>query len=322
MRIYVIQKQEAGQRLDKYLKKRLNKAPASFLYKMLRKKNITLNEKKADGSEKLSIGDQVKMFLSDDTILKFMDTSKKKSLDEQYPYAELSVLYETEDVLMINKPAGMLSQKAKPEDVSANEHIIRYLLDTKKITATDLETFRPSICNRLDRNTSGILIAGKSLKGLQDMSLQLRARMLEKHYLCLVIGIVENPATIRGWLTKDVSTNRVSINEAEKENGSFIETTYVPQTRYGMHTEHEKYTLLDVQLVTGRTHQIRAHLSMKGHPILGDTKYGNKKENQKFEKSCRLHRQLLHAHRIILKDGTTITAPLYEDFNRVIEYLK
>ena len=150
-----ITEQEAGQRFDKLLGKYLNKAPKSFLYKMLRKKNITLNGKKASGNEKLAKGDRVKLFLSDETIQKFSEAFSG------YTNVSLDILYEDEDIILINKPVGMLSQKAARSDESLVEHLISYLIQSHALTEEDLRTFRPSICNRLDRNTSGIVAAGK-----------------------------------------------------------------------------------------------------------------------------------------------------------------
>ena len=183
---------DAGQRFDKYLKKLLAEAPGSFVYKMLRKKNITLNSKKADGTEKLSCGDEVKLFLSDETYEKFRAKSKTV-MPEAFSGSEktlrqLKVLYEDADILIINKPSGMLSQKARPEDVSANEYILSYLLREGALTEEEMRTFRPSVCNRLDRNTSGLIVAGKSLAGLQQMGELFKKRTLKKYYLCIVKG--------------------------------------------------------------------------------------------------------------------------------------
>ena len=167
---------EAGQRLDKLLGKFLSDAPKSFLYKMMRKKNITLNGKKAEGSEKLKEGDCVKLFLSDETIAKFSgtvsDTAKAEQRVRQAAYREVKkqmpeILYEDENILLFNKQPGLLSQRAKPSDISAVDCLIAYLLETGALTPEMLRTFRPSVCNRLDRNTSGILAAGKSLAGAE-----------------------------------------------------------------------------------------------------------------------------------------------------------
>ena len=174
---------EAGQRLDKFLGKYLREAGSGFLHKMLRKKNITLNGKKADGSERLSEGDCLRLFLAEETIRKFQGENSVRRTK-----TELDFVYEDAQVLFVNKPAGMLSQKAAPEDISLCEHLISYLLQSGQITEEELTRFRPGVCNRLDRNTSGLVAAGKTLTGLQALSELFRSRRLEKYYLALVQG--------------------------------------------------------------------------------------------------------------------------------------
>lgn len=317
MQEFKIGKNEKGQRFDKYLKKLLSEAPGSFLYKMLRKKNITLNGNKADGSEKLMLGDEVKLFLSDETIQKF--SGKASEISSQYPYIPLDIIYEDDDILVINKPMGMLSQKAAPGDVSANEYIIGYLLRQKKITESDLRTFRPSVCNRLDRNTSGLLIAGKSLKGLQDMAKQLNDRSVEKYYQCLVKGRVTVSSKAEGWLSKDRENNQVTVSEQKLPEAKYIKTEYTPKAVFTF--ERQAYTLLEVHLITGRSHQIRAHLASLGYPVVGDGKYGDRQVNLWFARKMKVHFQLLHASRIRFADGKELTAPLRGEFQRAVEYL-
>lgn len=306
--IHVTEK-EAGQRLDKLLARFLNEAPKSFLYKMLRKKNITLNDKKASGSERLHSGDVVKCFLSDDTIRTFSGQTEKEIPEKG---RKLEILYEDSHILLLNKPVGMLSQKAKAEDVSAVEHLIRYLLDSGQLTKEDLKTFRPSVCNRLDRNTSGILAAGKSIAGLQELSRFFKERTIAKYYLCLVHGRVKEAASICGYLCKDDRTNHVQIFGDEFSGGARIETKYRPLA-FG-----EDSTLLEVHLITGKAHQIRAHLGAEGHPVIGDYKYGIRKVNDRYQKRFGLKSQLLHACRIRMPEskgvlqslsGRTFTAP-------------
>lgn len=151
MRSIMVNKNEAGQRLDKLLAKYLNLAGKGFLYKMMRKKNIVLNGKKCDGSEKLAEGDEIKLFLADETIEKFSEVKVQK-----VKKTKLHIIYEDDHVVLINKPSGMLSQKAKEQDESLVEYLIDHLLDSGKLTKEDLRSFRPSVCNRLDRNTSGL----------------------------------------------------------------------------------------------------------------------------------------------------------------------
>lgn len=317
MKQFTITQQESGQRLDKFLGKYLNKAPKSFLYKMLRKKNITLNGKKAAGNEHLTPGDEIKLFFSDETIEKFSEV--------QIPSASagLNVVYEDDHILLINKPAGILSQKAKPEDTSMVEETISYLLKTEAVTETSLRTFRPSVVNRLDRNTSGLLAAGKDLKGAQFLSRLFKERTLHKYYYCLVKGVIKEKAHIKGWLTKDESANKVLVTEEKQEKDALpIETEYEPLANDG------KVTLLKVLLITGRSHQIRAHLSSIHHPILGDTKYGDPVMNEAFRKEYRLTCQLLHAGIVVFPEltgdfsylsGRSFEAPVPKKFAHILQ---
>ena len=307
---------EAGQRFDKLLVKYLNEAPKSFIYKMLRKKNIVLNDKKATGNEKLSVGDSVKLYLADDTIAKFSKTELVKT------NAKLDIIYEDENVLLINKPVGMLSQKAEAKDESLVEHVISYMLSSGELSSDDLRKFKPSICNRLDRNTSGLVVAGKSLVGLQKMGELFKDRSLRKFYRCLVAGEVSDKIYIKGYLTKDERTNKVCILEKETKDALPIETEYEPIWTNG------KCTLLEVHLITERTHQIRAHLASQSHPIIGDYKYGNRKINDEYKAKYGLESQLLHAYRMELPVLTEelanisekkFVAPLPTLFSKIIQ---
>lgn len=313
MKEIVINENEAGQRLDKFLGKLLKEAPASFYYKMLRKKNIVLNGKKATGNEKLTAEDSIKLFLSDETFEKFAGKRQTNDLAASIPNIALEIVYEDHDVLAINKPAGMLSQKAKKEDISANEYILQYLLESGTITRESLHTFKPSVCNRLDRNTSGILVAGKTLNGLQQMSKAFRERSMEKYYLAIVAGHISKPRRIEGFLKKDGVNNQVTILSEPSNDAKPIITEYRPLKLVG------QVTLLEVHLITGRSHQIRAHLASIGHPVIGDTKYGNPRLNREFLKNAGVTHQLLHAYRLFLADGTKIQADAPKEFERALE---
>lgn len=282
---------EAGQRLDKLLAKFLNQAPKSFLYKMMRKKNIVLNGKKCTGNEKLKQGDSIKLFFSDETIEKFSAgtyvTPKKEKINM------LPIIYEDEQVLLMNKPVGVLSQKAKDSDVSAVEILINYLIETNQLSKEQFRTFHPSICNRLDRNTSGILVAGKTLPALQEMNRFFKERTIAKYYWCLVKGrVIKSEDYIKGYLVKDQKTNKVSITKKKTEEGVPIETEYC------VIQSNDEVSLLEVHLITGKTHQIRAHLASIGHPIIGDYKYGDKQINEMYRQAYGLKSQLLHAYRL------------------------
>mgnify|MGYP002510373481 CR=1 FL=1 len=296
---------EAGQRFDKYLKKLLKDAPDSFIYKMLRKKNIVLNGKKADGREKLCLDDEVQFFLAGETFEKFCGNSQNSQMDTtsyERAYKTLNaikIVYEDDQILVVNKPCGILSQKSKPEECSVNEWLIGYLLATHCITPDSLATFKPSICNRLDRNTSGMVACGKTLAGSQYLSHIIKDKSLEKYYYCLISGALVLDARVTGWLCKDRIQNKVSIYHQEtdvprslKQDAVYIDTAF-----HTVRTAHNR-TLLEIQLFTGKTHQIRAHLASLGYPIIGDAKYGDAKINQ-FYAQKGVHVQLLHAHKLI-----------------------
>lgn len=288
MKQITIEKNQAGGRLDKFLMKYLDRAGSGFIHKMLRKKNITLNGKKADGSEKLNIGDDIKIFFSDDTFAKFSSAGTQKQKTD-WPKTSLSVVYEDEQVLFLNKPAGMLSQKARETDVSINEYAIGYLLEQKRITEEELQTFKPSVCNRLDRNTTGLITVGASMEGTRALAQGFKDRLFDKYYLCLVSGMVREGAVIRGSLIKDKKTNQVTVFHQDFQDGNYIETSYEPLFFTS------EYSVLKVKLVTGKTHQIRAHLAFMGHPLIGDTKYGNPDVNEKFRSRYGVKFQLLHS---------------------------
>lgn len=320
MREIIISENEANQRFDKFLAKYMNQAPKSFFYKMMRKKNITLNGKKVTGSEKLSVGDSVKLFLAEETIEKFIGETKidvVKDIDNN-----LDIVYEDNYVLIVNKPVGMLSQKAEKNDISVVELIIDYLLKSGQLQNEELRTFKPGVCNRLDRNTSGLVTAGKSLSALQELSLAFKERTMKKYYRCLVKGEVKEAAYINGYLIKDEKKNQVIITDKPTPLASRIETEYNPIiSRNG-------YTLLEVHLITGKTHQIRAHLASAGHPIIGDYKYGDRRTNDRFKDKYQLKSQILHAYRLEFPEtngdlsglsGKTVYAKLPDLFKKIIE---
>lgn len=318
MKEYLIKDNEAGQRLDKFIAKVLKEAPKSFCYKMLRKKNITLNSKKADGSEKLIKGDSVKFFFSDETFNNF--AGEQKTSCHVYDF-DPEIIYEDSNIILMNKPAGILSQKAEDKDISMVEYLISYLIKSNVLTEEDLLTFKPGICNRLDRNTSGLIVGGRSLSGLQLMSELIKNRTVEKYYLTIVNGVIDTRQHIEGYLYKDEKTNTVRIIDHETKDSLPICTEYEPLKNNG------RLTLLKVKLVTGRTHQIRAHLASTGHAVLGDFKYGKPDINRKYG----LKFQLLHSYELVMPElsgdyeylsDRVFTAPIPDLFNKIIEQEK
>lgn len=317
-----ITKHEAGTNLVKVLNKYLKAAPDSFLYKMLRKKNITLNGKKATGKEKVSEGDVIRIFFSEETYAKFSTDLVRQKIEEDHfsilqklarekAYEILPVVYEDEDILVVNKPKDLLSQKAKESDISANELFLAYLISKGELTRERYLVQKPSVANRLDRNTTGLLLCGKTVQGLQNLSLALKDRTLEKYYLCLVKGRIEAPMEVEGYLTKDPVSNKVTISQTPQKDGAYIKTSYEPISG------NDQITRLKVHLITGRSHQIRAHLAYLGHPILGDFKYGQDALNRKLKKAFGVDSQLLHAYEMIFQSGLHVFAPIPPIFDTI-----
>jgi len=345
MREVIISEREEGQRLDRYLEKYMPDAPKSFFYKMMRKKNIVLNGKKVSGSERIQTGDQIKLFLADETIEGFRSGKKAQEVDlgaqhlsqakrptngarqmsqakrptngarqmspakrlekgarqgkielQQGHYDRnlppLQIVYEDAQFLVVNKPVGVLSQKADRNDRSIVEQITDYLADN----AAD-DTFRPGICNRLDRNTSGLIVAGKTVRALQDMNKRFKERTICKYYLCVVHGSVSKKQYLKGYLEKDSRTNKVTVRQQPGPNSVPIATEYLP-LQQGMY-QGEYFTLLQVHLITGKSHQIRAHLASIGHPLVGDVKYSTKRASAFDREQLHQRVQLLHAWQLI-----------------------
>ena len=343
MKEIIINEKNAGGRLDKICFKYLDKASSGFIYKMLRKKNITLNDKKASGGEIVQAGDSVKFYLSDETVAKFKSglsvsegrrsDAMRRAGDNETTRAEgrtgrtaagmkngltLSlknmIVFEDECIVAVNKPAGLLSQKAKPEDTSVNDFILEH------VPGDDL--FTPGIANRLDRNTSGIILAGRNLNSSRELNKAIAGRDISKKYLTLVVGEISQEARIDAYLLKDEKSNIVRVSSEESAGGDHIITAYKPLA------VADGFTLLEVDLITGKSHQIRAHLSSIGHPVVGDTKYGDDTVNAQFKDKYNLRYQLLHAYRIefisaggILEylNGTVIEAPVPVMFRKVLE---
>lgn len=315
---------ERGQRLDKYIKRILPNAGTSFLYKMLRKKNITRNHGKADGSEILTEGDVISFYFSDETYAKFAGTgtdagasdasetnvtggpapereqyiSAYRTLSRKYP--GIKVLYEQSELLFIEKPAGVLSQKARDNDISLNEWFLGYLLTQGLLPANGPWPYTPSICNRLDRNTGGIVICARTLLGSRIASRILRDRSVSKYYRMIVVGALQGSGTIKCWTVKDPRTNTVKVYDHEIP-GSTPTLTQYKALRY---SKANDLSLIEAELVTGKTHQLRVHLAHLGHPILGDPKYGDQGRNRAAAGKG-VHSQLLWSTRLEL--------PLFEE---------
>ncbi len=299
MRELIVKELEAGQRLDKFLHKYLKEAPNSFLYKMMRKKNIVLNGKKVTGNEQIKEGDSIRLFMAEETIDKFRGAISPSVTSTLYLSAynklkHIQIIAEYEDVLFIDKPAGVLSQRAEGETVSANEWLIGYLLSSGKLTEEDLKTFKPSVCNRLDRNTTGLLVCSKTLCGSQEMARILKDRSLHKFYRCIVKGDCKLEGIFEAYLYKDKKKNKVTLADSLDEIPQMYKNDAKPiKTGIRRIQTNGTDTEMEVELFTGKTHQIRAQFEKLGYPLKGDVKYSG---GEKAEKS---NGQLLHAYRLV-----------------------
>lgn len=307
MKEFIISQSQSGQRSDKFIQRILPGAGKSFIYKMMRKKNIVLNDKKIEGNEILSKGDVLKIWFSDETFTKLSKAAESDSRASIYTDAydklkNVEVLYETDDILIADKPSGVLSQKSSADDISLNEWLIGYLKN-KADYELNLSYFKPSVQNRLDRNTSGLVLCSKTVLGAALLSDMIKNRTVKKYYHAFVLGSITEGQTLKGYHIKDEANNKVEIlTQPEYDSlSSDSKNKYVPVvTAYK--PIGAPYTVLDdiivtsieVELITGKSHQIRAHMASVGHPLIGDEKYGNRKVNKLLNKNY----QMLHAKRL------------------------
>ncbi len=294
-----------NQRMDKFLLKYLNKANKSFIYKMLRKKNIKLNGKKANGNEILKKGDNVALYLSDETINKFReykkDYSNYRGLNKEH------IIYEDENILVINKPVGVIVHSAtndEKENTLINS-IIKYLIKTNSYNPEESNGFKPAICNRLDVNTSGIVVAGKNLRAVQELNEIFKTKKVDKFYETIVVGNITKDGEVKGYHQKDEDTNKATIYK-ENKTGDLKPV----HTKYFNIKNNGEFTLLKIKLITGKTHQIRASMTSINNPIIGDRKYGDKYANEIMKKKYSLKNQLLHARSLTIKDSEGVLSYL------------
>ncbi|WP_058485087.1 RluA family pseudouridine synthase [Defluviitalea phaphyphila] len=288
MREIHITEKDANQRLDKFLIKYMDKSSKGFIYKMLRKKRIKYNGKKAKGNENLKMGDSIQLYLSEETINKFREIKEIQNIKTTF-----EVIFEDKNILLCNKPLGLLVHPDKKSSKNTLiDEVLSYLVSKGEYDPKNSMGFTPGICNRLDRNTSGIIIVGKNLKTLQTINQMIKENKIKKYYLTIVKGVVEKSGILKGYHKKNNKNNQVEIMNTYKEGSKYVETRYRPLKNNGV------YTLLEVEIITGRSHQIRAHLSKINHPIIGDRKYGDSTINNYFRKKYKLKHQFLHAYKI------------------------
>lgn len=288
MKSFEIKPNDANQRLDKFIKKSLPNLPQTLMYKYIRIKRIKINGKRAEISTMLKVGDKIDMYINDEFFEKpetrYDFTGAPKSLD---------ILYEDENILLLNKKAGLLCHPDDREYVDTLiTRIKKYLYDKGEYRPNDENSFTPALVNRIDRNTGGIVIAAKNFDTLQTLNAQMKKRNLIKMYLCVVHGIMENDSgLLEGYLVKDERKNKVTVTGNHCDGAKEIKTKYRV-----LDVDKEKaLSLVEVELLTGRTHQIRAHFASIGHPLLGDGKYGTNKLNKEFG----YKKQFLYSYKLI-----------------------
>lgn len=280
MKEFIIAQNDANQRFDKFIAKSAPLLPKSLMYKYLRTKRIKLNGKKADIAIRLSVGDRVEMYINDEFFA---------PKEEKYSFLsagkELNVVYEDENILVLNKKVGLLSHPDEGEYVDTLiSRVQRYLYEKGEYDPKNENSFAPALANRIDRNTGGIVLAAKNAETLRILNEKIKLREIEKRYLCITVGVPpKKEGVAEGFIVKDEKKNTVTVLKRSVPGGKSIKTGYrVIDSKGGL-------SLVEVELFTGRTHQIRAHMASMGCPLLGDGKYGTNELNKKYggyKKQC------------------------------------
>lgn len=267
-------KNDAGQRVDKFLTKTFPELPQSMMYKAIRCKDIKCNRKRCEISTRLCEGDKLDIYIRDE----FLQRPADEGPQFMKAGTSLSIAYEDENILIADKPQGLI---VHPDENYQNDTLIgriqRYLYENGEYDPDNEQSFAPALVNRIDRNTSGLVIAAKNAAALRILNEKIRLREVSKKYLCIVYGEMKKKEdTLTGYLEKNEAQNRVYIDKKPGKNARTI------ITRYKTVALRPELSLLEVELLTGRTHQIRAHLASIGHPLMGDGKYGSNQQNKKY----------------------------------------
>ena len=282
---FTIDELNANQRIDKVIRRTLNDAPLSFIFKMFRQKDIKVNGKRVNISYITKLGDEVSVYIKEDLLKEFSSNKEVRPVK-----CDMDILYEDENLLIVNKPKGLLVHGDEGEKrITLHNMFLNYLIAKKEYDPNNVTKFVPGPAHRLDRNTSGIVIFGKNLITLQELLELFRVKTnIEKSYLALLVGQTPQEGKIDYPRLKDNDKGMVKVGRIEKGAKEAL-TTYKVEKKYG------NYTLVRAKLVTGRTHQLRVHFQAIKHPIVGDAKYGDYKVNKEFEERFNLKSQFLHA---------------------------
>ncbi|WP_249030525.1 RluA family pseudouridine synthase [Tannockella kyphosi] len=289
MKKLIVQENDANQRIDKYLKKILENAPSSLIYKMLRKKDIKVNGSRINEKYIVQLNDEVSLFLHEDKFLEYTKQKEVKDIEISF-----EVLYEDDQILVVNKSAGLLVHEDINESLNTlSNQVLAYLNKKGELDLSRENSFMPGPVHRLDRNTSGIVIFGKTLDALQTLNEMVKQRhCIDKEYCTIVKGYLKQEALLEDYIVKIKDESRVKLVNKDTPGALSMKTIIKPAK------SNYEYTEVFVKLITGRTHQIRIHLSSIGHPIIGDRKYGDFQLNRELTKTLQLSHQLLHAYSI------------------------
>lgn len=291
MKSFEINKNDAGQRVDKFITKVVPRLPVSLMYKYIRLKRIKLNGSRCDISTRLSEGDIVEMYLNDE----FFDVPSENSFMNIQGGVE--IVYEDENILIADKPCGLLVHE---DDDGISDTLInrikKYLYEKGEYSPDNEQSFAPSLCNRLDRNTTGLVICAKNAESLRILNQAIKDRAVKKRYLCCLLGTPKpKEAVINAYLIKNQADNMVSIYDKPQPSSDCKEIV----TGYKVLCENGGLSLCEINLITGRTHQIRAHMAHIGHPVLGDGKYGRNAANRSYS----VKTQALQAYKLRFEFG-------------------